>query len=186
MSKRAYKKSWTDLSRISSKYYVDENGCWIWTAGKYRAGYGKFSINWKNMNAHRASYIIHKGPFDYSKLVLHKCDVKLCVNPDHLYIGDKSRNLKDAYERGQAVPWNRDVKSCKQGHPFDHANTITTSDGRRSCSQCRKIKSKKNNQKIKMMRSHCVNGHEFSRDNNQFKSNGYRKCILCSYKKGKT
>lgn len=179
MSTRTYNRSWTDLSRISSKYKIDENGCWIWQAGMYGCGYGKFSLNGKNTNAHRASFIIHNGSFDFSKMVLHKCDVKKCINPDHLYIGDKSQNAKDAYNRGQLVSWGSKKTHCKNGHEFSLKNTKYTKKKRRRCLECAKIRSKKSNEIAKSRRSHCKYGHLFGPGNNEYKLNGYRKCIVC-------
>jgi hypothetical protein len=62
----------------------------------------------KLIRAHRLSYEIHYGKIPDGMLVLHSCDNKLCVNPSHLSCGDHSQNIKEAWERGQRVPseWN--------------------------------------------------------------------------------
>jgi hypothetical protein len=33
--------------------------------------------------------------------VLHRCDVKACVRPDHLFLGNQSDNLSDAALKGR-------------------------------------------------------------------------------------
>lgn len=92
--------------RFSSKYIKDEKtGCWIWT-GKPIQGYGGFWCNFngksKQFPAHRISYMLFKEIISNDKLVLHKnsCNNKLCVNPDHLYIGTHLDNMKDLHEIG--------------------------------------------------------------------------------------
>jgi hypothetical protein len=47
------------------------------------------------MKAHRASWIIHNGIIPDSMFVLHKCDVRHCSNPDHLFLGNQTDNMKD-------------------------------------------------------------------------------------------
>lgn len=54
--------------------------------------------------AHRISWEIHRGNIPKGMYVLHKCDVPGCVNPDHLYLGTQSENMRDAYHRGRKVP----------------------------------------------------------------------------------
>jgi len=85
----------TSKQRFEEKFIpVPESGCWLWTAGLNKSGYGLFYLNWA-MTAHRASYALYKGEIPDGLYVLHKCDVKCCVNPDHLFIGTHSDNMKD-------------------------------------------------------------------------------------------
>ena len=82
------------------------DGCWLWTGGRYRpSGYGRVSIgvhdgHHKYQSTHRFSYELHFGPVPSSKMVCHHCDVKTCVRPDHLYVGDAFTNMRDASNRG--------------------------------------------------------------------------------------
>jgi len=59
--------------------------------------YGWFSIKGYKEYAHRASHLLFVGPIPEGKLVCHRCDVKQCVNPRHLYLGDHSTNGLDFY-----------------------------------------------------------------------------------------
>lgn len=79
--------------------------CWIWT-GAFRSvgGYGFFHLGREGcISAHRAAYIIFKGSIPKGKSILHSCDNKKCVNPEHLTAGTQSQNLKDCLERGRFV-----------------------------------------------------------------------------------
>lgn len=80
---------------------IPEAGCWIWMGGMNEGGYGVVSRETGFKMAHRLFYTYHKGDIPPDKLVLHKCDVRRCCNPDHLYIGDYKQNVKDMYERGR-------------------------------------------------------------------------------------
>lgn len=76
-------------------------GCWLWTGSVVTAGYGAISVFRKNTSAHRASYVAFVGEIPTGKLVRHKCDTKLCVNPEHLTLGTHSDNAYDRSERGR-------------------------------------------------------------------------------------
>jgi len=80
-----------------------KTGCWNWTGSKFSAGYGYFksaALRKTAMNAHRASWIIHNGAIDSPRtLVLHKCDNRLCCNPDHLELGTHKTNMADCMAR---------------------------------------------------------------------------------------
>lgn len=74
--------------------------CWLWTGGK-RGGYGMFWYLGSNSSAHVISYMLFKGGIPKGLLVRHSCDVKNCVNPEHLLLGTTLDNWRDALERGQ-------------------------------------------------------------------------------------
>lgn len=97
--------------------YVNKSGpiareglspCWLWTAAVTTSGYGVIGrMGGKgrgNVRAHRLSYCIAHG-LDESMLgkqmVLHACDNRQCVNPDHLSLGDVRKNAREMVERGR-------------------------------------------------------------------------------------
>lgn len=53
----------------------------------------------KQVAAHIVSWILHNGEVPTGLCVLHKCDVRRCVNPEHLYLGTKKQNRKDFMDR---------------------------------------------------------------------------------------
>jgi hypothetical protein len=74
-------------------------GCWIWNES-LKNGYGQLSWKGKNTYAHRLSYESFNGGIPPGGLVCHKCHNRLCVNPSHLYIGDKKTNAQDMLNNG--------------------------------------------------------------------------------------
>jgi len=90
--KRILERFWKYVDRKSK----DE--CWNWK-GKLYNGYGRFSML-KGMGAYRASWIINIGPIPGGLYVLHKCNSRACVNPNHLYLGTQSDNMRDMIVQG--------------------------------------------------------------------------------------
>jgi len=75
--------------------------CWLWTGAKGKGPYGMFSLGREKIKAHRASWIIHFGEIPEGMYVLHKCDVSLCVNPEHLFLGTHKNNMEDMVRKGR-------------------------------------------------------------------------------------
>ena len=92
-------------SSIQKRFWdkVNKDGdCWLWTAGKNGDGYGYFAIAHRQMlRASRYSWEITSGPIPSGLFVLHKCDVKLCVKPDHLFLGTAKDNAVDCVTKGR-------------------------------------------------------------------------------------
>ncbi len=84
----------TPLERFERKYDEGKN-CWIWTACLNDDGYGLFRYKGRMHNAHRISYILYRGPIPKGKMVCHTCDIPRCVNPEHLFLGDQTANMRD-------------------------------------------------------------------------------------------
>lgn len=82
----------------------DPAGCWNWTGGTTRGGYGNFAINRK---AHRVPRIILHltlGIDLYGEWVArHLCDNAACCRPSHLVAGTQQQNVDDMWERGRAA-----------------------------------------------------------------------------------
>ena len=91
-------KSYTE--RFNEKLVKRLNGCWEWTAGLNYDGYGCFCYNGNSRPAHRFSYTLHVGIIPEEIMVLHKCNNRKCVNPEHLYLGNNSNNMMDCVASG--------------------------------------------------------------------------------------
>ena len=76
-------------------------------------GYGRFAADGYNPHgAHQFSYRHFNGQIPDGFVVRHKCDLKCCVNPEHLEIGTQADNINDALLRGQIAVGSR-VHSAK-------------------------------------------------------------------------
>lgn len=75
-------------------------GCWIWMRGRIYSGYGTISINSKKTLVHRVSWTVFRSPIPDGMHVLHSCDVRSCVNPDHLWLGTHADNMRDRKAKG--------------------------------------------------------------------------------------
>ncbi len=79
------------------------SGCWLWTGALDGHGYGHFWMDGEIMKAHRASWILHRGAIPDGKWLLHRCDNPACVNPIHLFLGDRTANMRDMAAKGRQV-----------------------------------------------------------------------------------
>ena len=78
-----------------------DEGCWIWPGERDHGGYGRCSIGRSRKQAHRIAYERAYGPIPEGMFVLHSCDVRACVRPDHLRLGTAKDNSDDMATRGR-------------------------------------------------------------------------------------
>ena len=99
------------IQRFHTKYKVLNRGCWEWQTGNLAGGYPKFWYIDREVYAHRFSYKTFNGNFDKSLEVCHRCNNKLCVNPEHLYVATHAQNIRDAIKDGLFNPSMSGVKN---------------------------------------------------------------------------
>jgi hypothetical protein len=77
------------------------SGCRLWEGNTGTTGYGVVSYNNTSVGAHRLSWMIHRGVIPAGLHVLHKCDVRECINPEHLFLGTPADNMRDMTVKGR-------------------------------------------------------------------------------------
>jgi len=100
------------LKFFENAYIPEPNsGCWLWIRALDISGYGSIPVGHtsrKNGNerANRFSWKLHKGEIPKGMLVLHRCDVPSCVNPDHLFLGTSKDNYDDMVAKGRKAKFD--------------------------------------------------------------------------------
>ena len=95
---------WGKIDKQVSNTFYNNQRCWIWTEKPNDTGYGYIRIKGKGYLAHRLSWLLQYGELDDSACVLHHCDNRLCVNPNHLFLGTRRDNVLDMVSKGRNVP----------------------------------------------------------------------------------
>jgi len=127
--KKGLSQRWGDpIKRFWS--YVDKSGgpdaCWIWTGPVFQQGYGSFYWQRTSQKAHRVVYELEVGRIPKGMLVCHHCDNRLCVRPDHLFLGTHKDNAQDASSKGRLATGDA-VAHKGEAH---HAAKLTKEDVR--------------------------------------------------------
>lgn len=128
-----------------------DNGCWVWLRQKNPiTGYGTSSYKGKNMGAHRVSYILFYDQIPNGLVIHHKCENKICVNPEHLVAITQSENLSIA-------GWHGKHHSSKTNCPYGHEYTLVEEKvhgiqrNHRRCKICEKKRSTQITKKMTMI-----------------------------------
>ena len=125
------------MDRFNRKYEVDLNsGCWLWSDALDVYGYGRLQIDGKPLKAHRVAFQIFNGEIPDGKIICHKCDVRCCVNPEHLFVGTWQDNVSDMMKKGR-------YKVGGKPHPGGKNGRAILSDGDAAGLLLRKIRGEK-------------------------------------------
>lgn len=105
--------------KVKSRVVVDKlSGCWVWQGGCCFNGYGRLrrGPGGKPALCHRIMYEHHKGPIPKGMMVMHTCDNRRCVNPDHLQIGTTKDNMLDMVRKGRSASSLLTEKDVREMH----------------------------------------------------------------------
>jgi hypothetical protein len=141
------------LERIKRRVKIDPaTGCWLYqgfvhpmkmTAGGYKiGGYGSMGYRGRgNRAVHRVVWTILHGDPGKGMDVCHTCDVRHCCNPDHLWLGTRSQNLRDMVAKLRGPCGQKAAQThCLRGHPLSGDNLFLSHGGRRrGCLECDRI-----------------------------------------------
>lgn len=135
------------IERFKERLIFLKSDCWTMNLKPNAHGYIEMSIGNRKWLAHRLSYEIFFGvQIPRGKMVCHKCDVRSCVNPAHLFLGSAKDNFEDAVKKGRVRPISHkgDLKdSCKRGHKLTIENTRILRSGKRLCRECMRSRDRK-------------------------------------------
>lgn len=83
-------------------FRVNKTGdCWLWTGAKDLRGYGLIGYDGLLWRTHRLAWFLTYGAIPDDLCVCHTCDVRLCCNPIHLWLGTKAQNSQDMVRKGR-------------------------------------------------------------------------------------
>lgn len=102
--------SLADLVEYGNVIATDETSCWLWQRALFANGYGRFG----HLRAHRAAWEFVNGEITDGLLVLHKCDVRNCINVSHLFLGTQVDNMRDMIKKGRKVVASGDDHPMKR------------------------------------------------------------------------
>ena len=121
--------------RIENRIDMSTSDCWLWLGSVTSRGYGNIGVEGKTKSVHRVYWEALNGPAPEDMFVCHTCDVPICVNPEHLFLGTRLDNTQDMVNKGRAA--NLKLTHCKRGHLLGKAQSKKV----RRCKLCARQRS---------------------------------------------
>ena len=118
---------------------VDCPPCKLWPGPVMSTGYGRMFYNGKRETAHRVIWEMSFGPIPPGLCVCHSCDVKLCIEPEHLFLGTNRENILDMWNKSRGYKESKKLK-CKRDHNNWKTRRSERGYQRRYCHSCAMLK----------------------------------------------
>jgi hypothetical protein len=124
--------------KVMARISIDESkNCWVWQGGCNVNGYGclRRGPSGKPAYCHRIVYEHHFGEIPKGMVVMHTCDNRRCVNPEHLQAATQGDNMRDMFKKGRCTrsvltePEVREIRRLSENGVSTHAiaNTFCVS-----------------------------------------------------------
>ncbi len=118
------------MSKKGQKYHKNPltntvrtpTGCLEWQGSKAKR-YGSTTYKGKYCAIHRKVWMLTQGAIPDGLFVLHKCDNPICCNPEHLFLGTQTDNMRDMAAKGRASKGRPRVTHCSKGHEYTDENS---------------------------------------------------------------
>lgn len=104
------------------------SGCWLWRGMVIASGYGMVRFERKMYMAHRLAWKFFRGEIAPGLVICHKCDVRACVNPDHLFVGTMMDNIRDMKEKGRSPHGDKHSRSKLTAEKVSRIKAILAED----------------------------------------------------------
>lgn len=122
--KKCFLKIWERPLKERFEKYVNKTlPCWIWEGSKDSHGYGHIKDNKKLKISSRVSWELYRGKIPKNMFVCHTCDNPSCVNPEHLWIGSHTDNMRDSFSKNRMTR-HRGEDNCRSKITMKIANKI--------------------------------------------------------------
>jgi hypothetical protein len=114
----------SSIARFIEGLAFDTSDCWYWRGAHTKLGYGILAAKGEK-RAHRVAWVLWNGPIPDGMHVLHHCDVRCCVNPEHLFLGTHTENMRDMTrkKRGKQPALSGECSPVRKLHQ-SHVNAI--------------------------------------------------------------
>jgi len=111
----------------------EPNECWTWTGatqapwhyGSFQRGIGSDGKSHSDV-AHRVSYELTYGCIQKGLFVCHRCDNPRCVNPNHLFLGTHTDNMRDMHQKRRGMQYTKPERITRGEH--QHLAKLTSDD----------------------------------------------------------